>query len=424
MSFFELPIRTENVKGQPVLRTPQGYLHSPRSPDTEAERFCADLPAGPVLFVGPGAGHALPFLRNRPDVLFFEPIPAVARIMEKHPDFVQIRERYTSTIESLIRLLKEKGGTIAIRFGPAYSRLFPGLPALLPSLLRGDGSARTRLHFERTWYRNALHHTTRPALTFLRNIALKGLPVFLGAGPQVLEDLRPLPPREDCCYIAADTALPFLLRRQIEPDLVLSIDGGRGTAFHLQALPQKKIPIPVLTWVGGHPLLPDFFSEVLYYRSSFSWDQLALAATALPELNWSGGNISGLFLALVNLARGRRVALAGTHFTATQESHVPDTGYALYNRLQTRRTEREKQPAYLKHSDELRNFLQHNMNITGTDLSVSSDGPAGIRWETEEISSQIYRDSLLKIPDGPPLFQLEKYYQVADIRKNKNPGRN
>jgi len=423
LSFFELPIRIVEEQGRLSLLTPQGHLHSQRNPQQEAERFCANLPDGPLLFVGPGAGHCIPWLKDRADVFFFEPIPAVALLLQRRSDFPDVQKRYASTLPELISLLKQAGKSVQICIWPAYSRLFPGLPDIMISLLTGDAAARTRLHFERTWYRNALHHVDAAALSFVKQIQLKGLPVFLGAGPQLLADLRTLPPREKCVYIAADTALPYLLHRQIHPDFTLSIDGGRGTAFHLQMLPEKKMPTPVLTWMGGHPRLHDCFSEVLYYRSSFTWDQIALSGTTLPELNWRGGNVSGLFLSLVQLAGGKEAAFAGTHFSALTETHVPDTGYSLYHRLETRRTVRENRPAYLRHTEELRRQLLQNMEDKGIHTSSRANGAASIGWQTETIPTRLYQEALSRIPQGPPLFQLQKYYQVADIRKNKNSGR-
>lgn len=177
--------------------------------------------------------------------------------------------------------------------------------------------------------------------------------LFCGAGPRLLRDLglatkptntadqatRILQLRSNYYIIAADTALAPLLRVGLTPDLVISIDSGPGTYYHLIAaarLPDHKhsrFPFPVLTNLAGSRCLSLFFTRHYYYRSTFPLDQwLALGPLAeVPELRNPTRNTIGLAIQVARLLGGKQIRTAGADFqNEGYLTHVPGTGYTEF----------------------------------------------------------------------------------------------
>jgi len=228
---------------------------------------------------------------------------------------------------------------------PSLLRLWP---EILQDLLQPENTDRSSTdRFFRRWTFNffgkILEKNTLPLIRSLHSEHHGCL--FCGAGPGLLDDLKPIQKNlHKMLIISSDTALAPLLANQIVPDLILSIDAGRGTEYHFSAAQKlKKIPfpssIPVLSWLPGPSVLDDFFSDIIYYPSSFPFDQVLCEYAKLDFWENPSRNLAGLALILAGLAGFASLYTAGADFKAkNQQSHIRGSGYTYYALQRVNRT--------------------------------------------------------------------------------------
>lgn len=200
--------------------------------------------------------------------------------------------------------------------------------------------------------------------------------LYCGASPTLYEDLgvdeTTLFPAPDYTpgylkkyyTVAADTALAPLLAAGILPDLVISIDSGRGTYFHLQAARRvwdtvqrrglhrfaedalapfdtaPRLPGTVFTMLAGHRSLEGSFARCIYYRTSQPFDQWLGAGPLAAAAEWRnpGRNAVGLALQWAACVGFRSMHTAGAGLIARgATTHIRGTGYSEYRRALTHR---------------------------------------------------------------------------------------
>ncbi|MCB1316861.1 MAG: hypothetical protein KDK27_12945, partial [Leptospiraceae bacterium] len=324
-----------------------------------------------------------------PDFRFYEPISEVRAVWRSAGRHAALRqsECLVETMEELVGAIQSTGRSAQIHIHPTYARLFPDLSDRIRSLLPDpDVDAVTGRYFLRRWTRNTAHrifrstgfsHKLSTRLTDAREEqsdrsdlrfivpapknpqrGRPGIVVYAGAGPQLEQGLNSIFTRfsRDAVFlIAADTALPFLMAQRYRPDLVLSIDAGRGTLFHLSAVFQHgtrwsaareyvnsdTLP-PVLTWMAGLPHLDLIFDEVLYYVSSFPADQILSQGPLRSCAHWQNptGNLIGLALNVAANLGSAVLLTAGADFRSNSagQTHIRGSGYTWYARLNHHRT--------------------------------------------------------------------------------------
>jgi len=176
----------------------------------------------------------------------------------------------------------------------------------------GDTQVRfkkTQAHFSelwlRNWFKNLQELNCRPSVItdkipysgylFHPQSQIKSDAVLLAGGPGLehIKDFYPLilkKPRP--LIICIDTAVPFIIRNGITPDLIVTIDSGRGTFYHfLDTI--NKIQVPLLTWTcANRNLWKTRKIKFWLYASSFPMDQiLSYLFPDLCTLENPGGNV-------------------------------------------------------------------------------------------------------------------------------------
>jgi hypothetical protein len=198
--------------------------------------------------------------------------------------------------------------------------------------------------------------------------------------------------------ICADTALAPLLAAGLEPDLVISVDSGRGTAYHFVAAARIRQPFlfPVLSYLAGSRVLPYFFRKRYYYRSTLPLDQW-LASGPLGQVEeWRNParNPLGLALHVARLLGAPVLYTAGADLRAQGDaSHTRGTGYTEYILPTLRRCypiTMYRPGGYRTLPDDERRTLKNRLSLRGAqDMATGF----GLR--------------LLAIGDLPPAEQLE-----------------
>lgn len=162
--------------------------------------------------------------------------------------------------------------------------------------------------------------------------------VFTGASPILEEEVEDLiQERSRFFLLSSDTSAYFLYKKKILPDAILSIDSGRGTAYHFREdLPES---IPIITWLGGNTEIFLKKNPIYIYLSSFPLDQiLALYLKEALILKNSGLNIATLALSMAEEFDCLDFSLAGVSFLSYKgKSHCRGTGYEMYKSPQINR---------------------------------------------------------------------------------------
>lgn len=338
---LDVPVRLEPPVGLPVnLWINNKPLYSVRNSEKEFQRFLSTLQALPadarILLIGAGAL----FDRLHPfSITVYEPIPA-------------LRHMYASrTGLNLTGPDVDLQDFDAIIVQPAYRRMFPELQRFHKEYRenrqrpRPAVDDRTTAHFLRQWMRNyslRLHH---PALCFFQ--AFEPMPstiLFCGAGPSLLEDLRLYGQEfqrsgERPLILAADTAAAAVFAAGWSMDLIISIDSGFGTAYHLALLKalvsRQGQPLPpVLTWMAGSVFPERAGFPVYFVPTLFPPDQVLSAHLPLgtPYSN-PFRNVLGYAVALQSRHPRARLLLAGVGLEPRQQQfYVRGTGYDSYHR--------------------------------------------------------------------------------------------
>ncbi|MBI3395581.1 MAG: DUF115 domain-containing protein [Spirochaetia bacterium] len=342
----------------PNFHHSSGFLHSVKDPDAEAERIVSSLnftSRAPLLVVGIGWGYLAQAVQRRGirDAFFFEPSLDVVQSLEGTGRLSELRALGLTivTSDAELREAAEARWSVQLFVTPAYRRLFPDLESRVTRVISGEDNsvqASTTRRFFRLWMRHSLARIRQAEpLPFVGGLTLGGRTVvFCGASPNLtvhLESFLKSGAREAAVIVCSDTALAPVLSLGVQPDLVLSVDAGAGTAYHCAAAEQLSeqmrgrqslSSIPCLSWTGGSPALSAFFKSVLYYRTTFPLDQLYALGGPLSDIpEWTNPtmNVAGLALWVASQGGGKHVLLLGTDLVSQGGvTHTRGTGYSYY----------------------------------------------------------------------------------------------
>ncbi len=243
----------------------------------------------------------------------------------RYPDFT-----YDSDLSSYVLLVL-----------PFYAKKFSSLLSdLKAEFQKNKGSIHqsTVQHFNRVWIHNYIQNlkicSSRNQTYSLsyqsidwQNISL----LFVGASPSLeieIDSLRKN--RHQFFILSSDTAAYYLFKQHIKPDAILSIDSGRGTAFHFR----EDIPedIPIITWLGGNRSIFHKKNPIYLVYTTYPLDQIMVETYKdLFLLNNPGLNISGMAGAIAEKMKVKDFAYAGVSFSSHQgKTHCRGTGYEYY----------------------------------------------------------------------------------------------
>lgn len=375
----QFPARYEpNPDGDGNIRLGKEILHSRRNPLKEAERqlaeilqLCHQQPQSLIVYIGVGWGYLIDALRSSPSadlrsqLILVEPSQNVYDLLLASGRLEQLFQSGYRILpgQQLPREIASSGSkTIVLLAHPVYRRIEPELlQQFSPQVDREN--ANTLHHFSHQWLRNYLCMLRSPPISeplhYLKATGpLPATPhfpgaIYCGAGPTLLCDLQSIlstlstTTNDKPLIIASDTALAPLLARGIEPDWVVSVDSGRGTAQHLlKAMqcnpPQKngRIDINFFTWGAGHRWVRSCFQRVVLYRSLFPLEQL-LGQGPLQntvEIANPSRNVSGLAVILSGLYGVQDLYMAGSgQVVSGGKSHIEGSGYETHALLMQNR---------------------------------------------------------------------------------------
>jgi len=332
-------------------------LHSIVSPCKEAERFASVMAnAGFLVFLGLGGGYYIEAALKHNEVSFVLVVeydcnglaellcqndysgiftdPRVCIICDVSPSELEqcILELYQPSLYGKISVVPLRS---RIAFQPQV--FTPAANAISQAIDRVSADYSVQAHFGKRWLSNILRNIE--AAGNFQDIVLPVRRVAISAaGPSLSKHIPHLKEkRTDFFLIAVDTSLPCLLRAEIKPDAVISIDCQHISYYHfMDTLPHDVFLFldlaspPLLSlrakrtqfFSGGHPLTR-YISGV--YRP-------------LAELDTSGGNVTYAAVSLAEHLGARVIELYGADFSYPEGvSYAQGTYiYALFAKYQTR----------------------------------------------------------------------------------------
>ncbi len=165
--------------------------------------------------------------------------------------------------------------------------------------------------------------------------------IFVGASPVLEEEIADLKSNKKKYFIlASDTSCYYLIKNNVVPDAILSIDSGRGTSYHFREDIGDEIPI--FTWLGGNKEIFYRKNPIYLLLSTYPLDQL-LSNFLEESLIFKNPslNISGMAMSIAENMEILDFGFSGTSFSSYNcKSHCRGTGYESYmipniNRLKT-----------------------------------------------------------------------------------------
>jgi hypothetical protein len=232
---------------------------------------------------------------------------------------------------------------------PYYAKKFSKQVAELNLALSKKKSSinlSTIQHFSKIWINNYIQNlrviSKRKDIYSLsdKTVDWKNLSfIFIGASPIIEEEVDYLLLHKHTFFIlSSDTSSYYLYKKGLIPDAILSIDSGRGTAFHFREdLPND---IPIITWLGGNKEIFQRKNPIYLVYTTYPLDQIIVDIHKdLFLLNNPGLNISGMALAIAEKMNVLDFANAGISFTSYKgKTHCRGTGYEYFKLVDIKRT--------------------------------------------------------------------------------------
>lgn len=231
-----------------IVSADNHYIHSPYSPIKEAERFVSLLPVTKcdvIILIEPGLPYTLPFLRKKyPDAKIgiirlikdFNSYNSDWDFVFEYKDAQTLENNLLSsfTEEQLLcsQLLdwtptKNLFQSESTQIWQAYKNVLEHCRTILV----------TRQYFEKKWIINTCNY-----IKYLTNdysiIRKTSKPILIvSSGPSLNKVIKQISQfRNKCFIICLSSAIRVLLSNNIEPDLILTTDGGYYAGQHLKQL--------------------------------------------------------------------------------------------------------------------------------------------------------------------------------------------
>ena len=320
----------------PVLRkeSREYSLHSTIDPRREGERFYQTAPRGGYLvFLGFGGGyHISPFLKrndvSRLVIIDFDAaqFKALLSQVDMREFFLDKRVRFLidPTPEDINRemlgnYLPAVSGNLQVlqlRARVHIDReLFNATQKHIQDIIKSiseDYSVQS--YFGKRWFVNSVRNL-KVAETSTTTLPPVRKALITAAGPSLedqLPDLKQQLGRGS--LIATDTSLPFLLKNDIVPDLVVSIDCQHITYHHFLAGYPEHVPLVLDLASPNH--LTTKTDRLVFFTSGHPFSKYVNSVwRRFPYIDTSGGNVSHAAVSLAEALGAQQILLYGADFS-------------------------------------------------------------------------------------------------------------
>ncbi len=309
-------------------------LHSKIDPLREGVRFYSSSPSnGYLVFLGFGAGyHIKPFLEcsnvSRIVIIDFD-LPMFKSLLTAidlreffldrrvrfliDPDPEQITremlDNYLPAVSGNLQVLQLRSRIHMVR--EQFSQVQKHIQMLIKSISE-DYSVQS--YFGKRWFVNSIRNL-KVAETSTTTLAPIRKALITAAGPSLESQLPELKKQiSGGTLIATDTSLPFLLKNDIVPDLVISIDCQHITYHHFMHGYPKNVPL-VLDLASPHHLTHKT-DKLVFFTSGHPFSKYVNNVwRQFPYIDTSGGNVSHAAVSLAEALGAQHILLFGADFS-------------------------------------------------------------------------------------------------------------
>lgn len=258
--------------GLPTLKMNQILVHSQYDPVKEANQWVKSVEYkinDTIVVLGLGLGyHVQALLDNTPEsvnILIVEPVEEIGNICKnseycgKILNYERVRLICNANLTKIEEELKHTFGReassdrIVLAEQPGCVRTDPTLYTKLRKLIVKTVEwlriqENTTLHFSFDWSRNIMENLWETffsvGVAALQNSFQDVPAIVVSAGPSLSKNVQKLHAAKDkALIICVGTALRVLLKEEIRPDLIVTIDGGETNAKHFEGIDYQDIPI-------------------------------------------------------------------------------------------------------------------------------------------------------------------------------------
>lgn len=254
---MELKIEIHEAKnGEPTLTINDFYIHSKYNPSREAEQIAEKQysPHHTHVIFGYGSGHLVEALlkeRQFHEVLFvIDPLFDQEQIKRPTSSIEQgiyylksdILENFEQYLSQLARNTRIKYKVMCL---PNYDKLFPQQYRLLLEKTKDVQNRNlvndfTLLRFAKIWYENFLRNLKHLQNDYSAEVLKKAYTapaIVVSGGPSLNKQIETLKAfRHQCIVVCSGSTINSLLAQNIEPDYVVTIDGGEANYRHFKEL--------------------------------------------------------------------------------------------------------------------------------------------------------------------------------------------
>ncbi|MDR1179172.1 MAG: DUF115 domain-containing protein [Spirochaetales bacterium] len=179
-------------------------------------------------------------------------------------------------------------------------------------ILSGDFTVQSR--FGKKWFTNTLANLE--AAEQSSTVLAPGHKAIVTAAGPSLEDAIPSirEERRGSILIATDTSLPVLLRHDLCPDVVVSIDCQHISYNHFLA--GYPPDVPLVLDLASPSVITKLSSKLVFFTSAHPFSQYVNAHwRCFPFIDTSGGNVSHAAVSLSDRLGARQILLYGADFS-------------------------------------------------------------------------------------------------------------
>jgi len=328
-------------------------LHSTIDPRREGERFYHTSPSGGYLvFLGFGAGyHIKPFL-NRKDVSRIVVIDFDTSLFKSLLNVIDMRDFFLDQRVCFLidPTLQEIDREMLGNYLPAVSGNLQVLQLRSRVHMQRENFTEIQKHiqqiikavsedysvqsyFGKRWFVNSVRNL-QVAETSTTTLPPIRKALITAAGPSLEDQLSEIKQqRSQGRLIATDTSLPFLLKNDIVPDIVISIDCQHITYHHFMAGYPEKIPLVLDLASPNH--LTTKTDRLVFFTSGHPFSKYVNSVwRRFPYIDTSGGNVSHAAVSLAEALGAQQILLFGADFSFP-EGKSYTRGTYLYPFFQT-----------------------------------------------------------------------------------------
>ncbi|MFC9541772.1 motility associated factor glycosyltransferase family protein [Lysinibacillus sp. NPDC056959] len=337
-------IESLNAKnGDPILKIDDYYLHSKYNPKREAEQFVTSKykPDTVQILYGVGKEYILNELikvrKNKEKILVVEPILSIN---------IKAENVFVCTFESkddLSRFLNQHIrmiDTLNILTAPNYDKISMEkykdfLEVVNRKLQHSSVDESTMKMFTDKWQENYISNLKCASLdqSIVNLKSYYNTPVVVASGGPSLTKQIPLLKkyREKFVLIASGSTINSLIHNGIEPDYVVSIDGGNANFEHFKNLELQNSQF--MYSVQSHPEIRNSFTRQGYYflpmNAAVSINHLAKIVDEDPVVVPGGGSVANYAFSIATFISSGPIALVGQDLAYTDnKTHAENNKHA------------------------------------------------------------------------------------------------